>query len=196
MTSPTASAVMEALAAAGFTRAVSQPSAQATSGYAVIPNRPGDGIVLVSWHDIGDPPDPAVNGFMLGSYHGILMRDYDVQPGNQSAEGPGWLVVSAKGASSPAAAGPFETAAEASAHPAVGAIYAAMNESSRRGAGQRMCHRLLDEACTAAGVELGAYDHRVIQWLAGWDPQTCIVVAGLIERAAAARGGEEGSAGG
>ena len=28
-------------------------------------------------------------------------------------------------------------------------------------------HRLLDDACRAAGVQLGAFDHRILLWLAG-----------------------------
>jgi hypothetical protein len=35
-----------------------------------------------------------------------------------------------------------------------------------------------------AGVHLGAYDHQIITWLAGWERSTCAVVAGLISRAA------------
>lgn len=49
------------------------------------------------------------------------------------------------------------------------------------------CHRLLEDACTAAGVELGACDHRILIWLANWEPATCAVVAGLITRAHAGR---------
>jgi hypothetical protein len=45
------------------------------------------------------------------------------------------------------------------------------------------CHRLIEDACTAAGVQLDAYDHRVLLWLAGWEPSTCAVIAGLIRRA-------------
>ena len=43
--------------------------------------------------------------------------------------------------------------------------------------------RLLEDACRAAGVLLGAYDHRILLWLAGYEPSTCAVVAGLISRA-------------
>jgi hypothetical protein len=43
--------------------------------------------------------------------------------------------------------------------------------------------RMLEDACTAAGVELGAYDRRIIAWLAGWEPQTVAVICGLISRA-------------
>ena len=44
-------------------------------------------------------------------------------------------------------------------------------------------HRLLEDACTAAGVELGAFDHQIAQWLSTWEPSTGAVVAGLIGRA-------------
>jgi hypothetical protein len=44
-------------------------------------------------------------------------------------------------------------------------------------------HRLLEGACQAAGVTLGAYDHRILLWLAGWEPSVCAVIAGLITRA-------------
>ena len=34
---------------------------------------------------------------------------------------------------------------------------------------------------------LGAYDRRILGWLARWEPTTCAVVAGLITRASLAR---------
>ncbi len=80
--------------------------------------------------------------------------------------------------------GPFETRREAAGLPAVQAIYDAMRATTRRGVMAERGHRLLCEACTAAGVDLGAYDHRVIKWLAGWEPEICAVVAGIISRAA------------
>jgi hypothetical protein len=43
--------------------------------------------------------------------------------------------------------------------------------------------RLLDEACEAAGVEIGDYDRRILGWLAGYEPAMCAVVAGLVSRA-------------
>lgn len=49
--------------------------------------------------------------------------------------------------------------------------------------GARMKH--LTEACTAAGVELGAHDRRILRWLAGWEDVAIQVVIGLIARAAA-----------
>ncbi|MET7715271.1 hypothetical protein [Streptomyces sp. NPDC005407] len=48
-------------------------------------------------------------------------------------------------------------------------------------AGQRAA--LLAEL-EAAGVELGTYDLRIVEWLAGWDWPTVAVVASLIRRAA------------
>lgn len=37
----------------------------------------------------------------------------------------------------------------------------------------------------AAGVEPGAFERRILAWLAGREPETCAVIAGLIGRAAA-----------
>lgn len=54
------------------------------------------------------------------------------------------------------------------------------------GAWQAGSHRLLREALAGAGVDLGAYDHRIVAWLAGWEPQMCAVIAGLITRASQA----------
>jgi hypothetical protein len=82
------------------------------------------------------------------------------------------------------AIGPFETAAEAMAHPAVRAIYEAMHTSLRRGVGEAENLRLLQETCETAGVTLGSYDRRILQWLAGWEAQVFVVIAGFITRAA------------
>jgi hypothetical protein len=51
---------------------------------------------------------------------------------------------------------------------------------------------MLCEALAAAGVDLGAFDHQVVTWLAGWEAQTVAVVAGWITRAhqAGKTGGE------
>ena len=38
-----------------------------------------------------------------------------------------------------------------------------------------------------AGIPLGAYDERIIRWLAGWDIPTAGVVVSLVHRARAAR---------
>lgn len=79
--------------------------------------------------------------------------------------------------------GPFETEDDARLTPAVRAVYEAARASNRRGAMGELNHRMLDEACTAAGVELGAYDHRILLWLAVFEPQMCAVFAKLIRRA-------------
>ena len=79
--------------------------------------------------------------------------------------------------------GPYETEQQVRELPAVRAIHEAMHASHRRGViGEPGC-RLLDEACEAACVKVGAYDHRILTWLAGFEPETCAVVAGLITRA-------------
>ena len=70
--------------------------------------------------------------------------------------------------------GPYETEAEARTAAA-----------SLTGGGQSLeaHHRLLEQACQAAGVQLGAYDHRIILWLANYEPAVCAVIAGVIHRA-------------
>src|SRR5690349_1377288 len=84
-----------------------------------------------------------------------------------------------------AAISPLETQRQALDLPVVQAIYAAMRIRPRGGADE-MCARLITAACDGAGIELGGYDRRIIAWLAGWEPQICAVVAGLIARAAVA----------
>ncbi len=83
----------------------------------------------------------------------------------------------------PTTSGPFETEREARELPAVQAVHAAF--AADPGVGRMMPHNLgmLMEACAAARVGLGAYDRRIVQWLAGFEPETCAVVAGLITRA-------------
>ena len=97
----------------------------------------------------------------------------------------GWIS-GPSGDTRPAPAGPYGTRAQAFAMPAVRAAYDAAHAASRRGVLAERNHRMLCEALTAAGVELGDYDHRIVQWLAGWEPEVCAVIAGLIERASAA----------
>src|SRR5260370_41941926 len=97
-------------------------------------------------------------------------------------------------------AGPIETEQQARELPAVRAIHAAMRARTgvitpeQRAAIEAMNSALITEACSAAGVQLGTYDARIVAWLGGWEPQTCAVVAGLITRAAAGppalRGGQ------
>ena len=84
---------------------------------------------------------------------------------------------------------PLETEQQARQLPEVRAIWEAVHATPRRGVLAEHCHKLLEDACTAAGVEIGAYDHRILIWLSGWEPQICAVVAGLVTRAAAGRNG-------
>ena len=79
--------------------------------------------------------------------------------------------------------GPYETDRRVRELPAVRAIYDAMHASRRRGGVMgELGYRLLDEACEAASVKVGAYDHRILIWLRGFEPETCAVLAGLITR--------------
>ena len=75
-------------------------------------------------------------------------------------------------------AGPFETEREAreaaaTASPGLDALHLA--EGNRD---------MLLSAVNVAGVQLGEYDRRIVDWLANYEPATCAVIAGLITRAA------------
>ena len=83
----------------------------------------------------------------------------------------------------PDSIGPFETAREASDTPAVRAIYLTMRASTKRGAMQEGGYRMLLDACAVAGVRLGAYDRDTLQWVSGFEPESCQVIAGIISRA-------------
>ena len=74
--------------------------------------------------------------------------------------------------------GPFETQRQA-----ITACQHVYDSPPGTGAWGDGNHRMLEDACRAAGVELGAFDYRILVWLAGWEPSTCAVVAGLITRA-------------
>ncbi|MGO9161399.1 MAG: hypothetical protein ACLP7J_11885 [Streptosporangiaceae bacterium] len=78
--------------------------------------------------------------------------------------------------------GPYET--EREAH------HASLWETRGRDAGLDMlgAANMADLAAALSGVELGAYDKRIIAWLAGYEPATVAVVCGLIERARQAGG--------
>ncbi len=43
-------------------------------------------------------------------------------------------------------------------------------------------------AAALAGIELGAWDRRIAEWLAGWDTATVLTVASWIARSRMARG--------
>ena len=73
--------------------------------------------------------------------------------------------------------GPYEIDRRLRELPAVRAIYDAMRASYRRGVMDELGYRLLDEACEAASVKVGADDHRILIWLGGFEPEMCAVVA-------------------
>jgi hypothetical protein len=76
---------------------------------------------------------------------------------------------------------PYETEGQVRAD-----VYAQRKRSNQRGVMGDANLACLREACDQAGVTLGAFDARILAWLAGWEPETCAVVAGLITRAYAA----------
>jgi hypothetical protein len=78
--------------------------------------------------------------------------------------------------------GPYETGREAHAA-AVAAIPPHVAGSILTAEQNR---QLLTQACESTGVALGAFDRRIIDWLAGYEDSTCGVIAGLITRAHAA----------
>ena len=80
-------------------------------------------------------------------------------------------------------AGPFETERQALDTPAVRAVFTTFEAAPGLGRMQPPNLAMLRAACEGAGVELGAYDLRILSWLAGLEPQMCAVVAGLITRA-------------
>lgn len=80
--------------------------------------------------------------------------------------------------------GPYETRRQAAAD--VAEVYAQGRISVRRGVmGEANLARLKD-TCEQAGINLGSYDSQILAWLAGWEPETCGVIAGLVSRAYAA----------
>jgi hypothetical protein len=79
--------------------------------------------------------------------------------------------------------GPYETREQARA--AVAHIYEQARRSIRRGVLAEANHAHLVDACQSAGVTLGAYDARILAWLANYEPETCAVITGLITRASA-----------
>jgi hypothetical protein len=75
-------------------------------------------------------------------------------------------------------AGPFSTEREAA-----GAARHIYDSPPGTGAWTAPNLTLLLDACAAAGVQVGAYDVRILEWLAGYEPSACAVTAGMIRRA-------------
>ena len=81
----------------------------------------------------------------------------------------------------PTPCGPYET--EQQARVDVADLYEQSRRSGLRGALADANYAYLADARERTGVALGAYDARILTWLAHWEPATCAVVAGLIARA-------------
>jgi hypothetical protein len=88
---------------------------------------------------------------------------------------------------------PYERKRQARAD--VAGVYAQCTRSNQRGVLGEANLACLREACDQASVTLVAFDTRILAWLAGWEPETCAVVAGLITRAYAAELSPADSAG-
>jgi hypothetical protein len=84
----------------------------------------------------------------------------------------------------PTVDGLYETEQQARAD--VAYVYERSRHSLRQSALAEANLAHLADACESAGVTLGAFDARIVTWLASWEPETCAVVAGLISRAFAA----------
>jgi hypothetical protein len=76
---------------------------------------------------------------------------------------------------------PLDSEHEALALPQVRAIYEANRDGPATLAEGNAA--LLTEAMVSAGVRFGAYDSRILAWLATWDPQVVASIAGWVERA-------------
>lgn len=79
-------------------------------------------------------------------------------------------------ASGPVPCGPYET--EQQARGEVAGVYEQSSRSELRGGLANANYAYLTAACELAGVDLGAFDVRILVWLANWEPETCAVVAG------------------
>lgn len=89
--------------------------------------------------------------------------------------------------------GPYDTSGEAlrdAAH-----VYNAACRQERRGTMSQVNEGLLLAALAVAGVQLGRFERGIAGWLAGYEPETVLVVIGWIERAQAATEPVPGPAG-
>lgn len=88
--------------------------------------------------------------------------------------------------------GPYETTNDALEDARVlRELIEAVNESGARGeqwraARQRARVQYVRGVLEVCGVELGAFDKRLAEWVAGWDVETIQVITGWVERARAA----------
>jgi hypothetical protein len=84
--------------------------------------------------------------------------------------------------------GPYETEEQALAEPMPREV-AALHDAGlvRTGDPDRLVRnavwRHLAGSCEAAGVVLGTFDRRTLDWLCGWEPSTAQVLIGVVTRA-------------
>ena len=79
--------------------------------------------------------------------------------------------------------GPFDTERQVRELAAVRAIFDAALATGGGGGLSTGNRQLLGRVLAGARVRLGAYDERIVSWLAGWEPQVVAVIAGWITRA-------------
>lgn len=72
--------------------------------------------------------------------------------------------------------GPYES--EQQARTDVTHIHEQARRSVRRGVLAEGNHARLMDACQDAGVTLGAFDAKILGWLANYEPETCAVITG------------------
>jgi hypothetical protein len=77
----------------------------------------------------------------------------------------------------------------------VAGVYAQRQRSNQRGVMDEANLAYLREACDGTSVTLGAFDARILARLAGWEPEICAIVAGLVTCAYAAGLGAADSTG-
>lgn len=91
--------------------------------------------------------------------------------------------------------GPYETEADALDGPVrqeIRALHKAGHYSNELSQVVRAAQlRHLEDACRDASVDLGAFDRKIVEWLAGYESSTVQVIIGLIARAAESKDGCE-----
>jgi hypothetical protein len=82
--------------------------------------------------------------------------------------------------------GPLETEQQARALPEVQAVYAGFRKLTGQvivGGMDAPNLAMLEDACSRSGVVTGAFERRILAWLAGYEPETVAVVVRLVEGA-------------
>jgi hypothetical protein len=80
--------------------------------------------------------------------------------------------------------GPFENEDQALATPEAARMRAAFDANPGPGAGDAGRLKVITSACETAGVTLGAYELRFLQWISQWETAQAVALAGIIRRAA------------